>query len=268
MTKFDCVTKQLQWLLLCCGLMLFCSAASACKKTINIGVVADWPPLTVFDQHGPWGLDVEIAELVFQHITLCTNYIRFPSSARTFEEMSKGVIDVALMTSYTKQREQYGDFTRPYRFERMRLFSLRPATEIASLESLLKQQKSIGLSIGSYYGEELKKLKQIEIYQDNFVSIASAKSRVEMLMKGRVDFIVDDIITGSYFINELGNQEAEVWPYVVHDNQVHMLLRKGAFNQLEQARINDAIGQLKPQIELLVNSYRSDGHFRGISPPP
>ncbi|MDW7548711.1 transporter substrate-binding domain-containing protein [Pseudoalteromonas sp. McH1-7] len=239
------------------GVVFTPAYASECSKTVNIGVVADWPPLTAFDQLGPWGLDVDIAEMVFQHVSICTNYIRLPSSARTFEEMTKGVIDVAVMVSYTKDRERYGDFTLPYRFERMRLFSLSPAMEIPSLESLVKQTKTIGLSIGSFYGQELATLKNDTRYKEQFVGIASAKRRIEMLMKRRVDFVVDDVITGSYFINEQGLDSAKAWPYVVHDNQVHFLLRNGVFSPRLISKINDAIVQLKPKIELLVSTYQS-----------
>ncbi|MEJ6472679.1 substrate-binding periplasmic protein [Pseudoalteromonas piscicida] len=253
-------TVSLAWVL-----ALMPAHASECNKTVNIGVVADWPPLTVFDELGPWGLDVDIAEMVFQHVGVCTQYIRLPSSARTFEEMSKGVIDVAAMVSYTKDREVYGDFTMPYRFERMRLFSLSPPVELVKLESLLKQSKTIGLSIGSYYGEEINRLKQDDRYKDQFVSIASAQRRVEMLMKRRVDFIIDDVITGNYFINEQGLAEAQTWPYVVHDNQVHFLLRKHTFSPRLKRKIDDAIVQLKPRIELLVSTYVSNAVFHSTA---
>lgn len=262
--QYISVNNLIGTIILVWGLVIPPASASECSKTVNIGVVADWPPLTVFDELGPWGLDVDIAEMVFQHVAVCTTYIRLPSSARTFEEMSKGVIDVAVMVSYTKDREAYGDFSLPYRFERMRLFSLSPPTALADLASLLKQSKTIGLSIGSYYGEELSKLKQDPHYKDQFVSIASAQRRVEMLMKARVDFIVDDMITGNYFIKERGLDAAQAWPYVVHDNQVHFLLRKNVFSVRLKSKIDEAILALKPKIELLVASYQSNASF-GVS---
>ena len=72
--------------------------AQNCKK---IGVVASWPPLTVFDSTGATGLDVEIVKAIFDQAGLCYKFVRLPSSARTFEETGKGIIDVSTMTSFT-----------------------------------------------------------------------------------------------------------------------------------------------------------------------
>ncbi len=226
--------------------------AQNCKK---IGVVANWPPLTVFDSKGATGLDVEIAQAIFDKTGLCYKFVRLPSSARTFEEMRKGVIDVSTMTSFTVERQKYGFFSESYRYEKMRLISLSKPRPIQKIQAILRKDHTIGLSIGSYYGEELKELLTHQQLKDQFVSLASAKSRVSMLMKNRVDFIIDDLISAQYYKTTLGHDNIQIWPYIVHDNPVHLLLSHKSFTPYEVKIINEAINKLRSKIDAIVMSY-------------
>ncbi|TMP77332.1 amino acid ABC transporter substrate-binding protein, partial [Pseudoalteromonas ruthenica] len=112
-----------------------------CKK---IGIVASWPPLTVFDEGGATGLDVEIVKRIFERAKVCYKFVRLPSSARTFKEMQKGTIDVSTMTSYTISRERFGTFSGSYRQEKMRLISLKQPSSITNLKTILNSDNTIG----------------------------------------------------------------------------------------------------------------------------
>lgn len=226
--------------------------AQNCKK---IGVVASWPPLTFFDSAGATGLDVEIVQAIFDQAGLCYKFVRLPSSARTFEEMGKGVIDVSTMTSFTVERQKYGVFSKSYRDEKMRLISLSHPRPIQNLKTLLRKDLTIGLSIGSYYGEELNKLILHQKYKEQFVSLASANSRISMLVKNRVDFIIDDLFSAHYYKNELGHDNIKIWPYVVHDNPVHLLLSHKSFTQSDIKKINTAIIEIQPKIDSVIKKY-------------
>ncbi|WP_440056358.1 substrate-binding periplasmic protein (plasmid) [Pseudoalteromonas sp. T1lg65] len=227
--------------------------AKPCLDTVNIGIVGDWPPLTAMDERGAWGIDVEFAEVVFKDANFCTHYVRLPSSARALEEMEKHNINVALMVSYTEERAKYGVFSVPYRREIMRLYSLSKPRQQLTLEDIVSSSKTVGVSIGSYYGETLESLKGK--YPNQFVRISSAKRRVEMLIKSRVDFIIDDTITANYFINRFDYHHTQEWPVVIHDNEVHFLLRKGAFSPQQITTINQSILKFKPTIEKLIERY-------------
>lgn len=223
-----------------------------CKK---IGIVASWPPLTVFDEGGATGLDVEIVKLIFERAKVCYKFVKLPSSARTFEEMQKGTIDVSTMTSYTISRERFGTFSVSYRQEKMRLISLKQPSSITNLKTILNSDNTIGLSIGSYYGEEIRQLMSDTLLSEQFVGLASADSRIAMLVKGRVDFIIDDLISAHYYKTKLGHRSLKLWPYVVHDNPVHLLLSHTAFTHTEISAINLAIKDLQNDIDAIVMSY-------------
>ena len=226
-----------------------------CKK---IGIVANWPPLTVFDAQGAGGLDVEIVRSIFEHANMCYQFVRLPSSARTFEEMQKGTIDVSAMTSYTEQREKFGSFSIRYRDESMRLISIAKPQHINKLDEILVGNKTIGLSIGSYYGEEVSRLMSDTSYHEQFVGLASANSRIAMLMKGRVDFIIDDMISAHYYKTKLGHKNLQLWPYIVHDNPVYLLLSHTAFSVKEVAIINVSIQYLEKEINEIVRRYQNE----------
>ncbi|CAH9060537.1 hypothetical protein PSECIP111951_02302 [Pseudoalteromonas holothuriae] len=230
-------------------------AHQSCSQTVQLGLVADWPPLTYFYQGKAHGLDIEIAKIIFDSIDICVKYVRLPSSARALEQIENGDIDVAVMVSYTEQRAQFGYFSKPYRYEKMRLFSYLDAYPIKSLSELLDKQKIIGLSIGSFYGKEIAKLSTLPKYQNQFVKISSSDRRADMLLKKRVDFIVDDIISGLYIKRTKGYKDIKPWPYIVHDNQVHFIIKKSPTNKDLLKQVNWAITQLQPTIDELVQSY-------------
>ncbi|KNC67444.1 hypothetical protein AC626_10720 [Pseudoalteromonas rubra] len=231
------------------------SAQQSCTGEVKIGVVADWPPLTAVDERGAYGLDVEIARKVFAQLNMCPRFLRLPTSARSLDQLGKGTVDVLLMVSYVRERAKLGVFSAPYRWEKMRLFSLRQPRMAIDLKALLRLGYRIGLSIGSYYGEELKNLAENPNFGHLLVGISGSPQRIEMLAKKRVDFIIEDEILGRFMARKLGIKNFYIWDYPVHNNQVHFLLRKGLFDAAQLARFNDTIERLRPDIDELVERY-------------
>ncbi|ESP91309.1 substrate-binding periplasmic protein [Pseudoalteromonas luteoviolacea] len=231
--------------------------SSLCSAEAKVGVVAGWPPLTSVSEAGvAEGLDIEIAKMVFKQAGICIEFVRLPSAARSFAQLTKGVVDVVLMVSYTFKRKQWGLFTLPYRTERMRLFSLKPPDSVYSLRALLSAETTIGLSIGSYYGEEIKSLANNERFGNQFIGISTIQRRIELLAKERVDFIIEDEIVGNYLTQKYSNKPIYIWAYPVHDNEVHFLLRKDKFTPAQRRYIDQAIVALRPSIQNLVEQYR------------
>ncbi|WP_164519262.1 substrate-binding periplasmic protein [Pseudoalteromonas rubra] len=230
-------------------------AQQPCASEVKIGVVADWPPLTAVDERGAYGLDVEIARKVFSELNICPRFLRLPTSARSLDQLGKGAVDVLLMVSYVQERAELGVFSDPYRWEKMRLFSLRQPRMAMDLKALLRLGYRIGLSIGSYYGEELKNLADNPDFGHLLVGISGSTQRVEMLAKKRVDFIIEDEILGRFMGRKLGIKNFHIWDYPVHNNQVHFLLRKGLFDAAQLARFNSVIKRLRPDIDKLVEHY-------------
>ncbi|MBE0387672.1 substrate-binding periplasmic protein [Pseudoalteromonas luteoviolacea] len=234
------------------------STTSSCSLHAKVGVVAGWPPLTSVNEAGiAQGLDIDIARLVFEHANMCVEFVRLPSAARSFAQLTKGVVDVVLMVSYTFKRKQWGYFSIPYRKERMRLFSLKQQKQpVISLMSLLSSGATVGLSIGSYYGEEVKTLARNERFTGQFIGISTIQRRIELLNKQRVNFIIEDEIIGNYLSHKLSEKPIFGWAYPIHDNDVHFLLRKEKFNESHRLRINTAIETLRPRITAMVERYR------------
>ncbi|MBQ4813120.1 hypothetical protein A7985_21870 [Pseudoalteromonas luteoviolacea] len=229
-----------------------------CSLHAKVGVVAGWPPLTSVNEAGvAEGLDIDIARLVFERANMCVEFIRLPSAARSFAQLTKGVVDVVLMVSYTFKRKQWGHFSVPYRKERMRLFALnRQSQPVLSLISLLSTGATVGLSIGSYYGEEVKALARNERFSGQFIGISTIQRRIELLNKQRVDFIIEDEIIGNYLSQRWSDKPIYRWSYPIHDNEVHFLLRKEKFNESHRLRINNEIEALRPRIQAMVERYR------------
>ncbi|MFC3031601.1 substrate-binding periplasmic protein [Pseudoalteromonas fenneropenaei] len=243
------------WLFLLMMLSLNVWGERRCEVTAKVGLAAEWPPLVIYQGQHTTGLDVEIARLVFNDAAICLEFKRLPSSARSLTEMEKGEIDLALMTSFTEERAKYGEFSIPYRLEKMRLFTSHAALSDTSLSQALERGYNIGVSIGSYYGEEFEAIRGGE-YQTAVVEVASAKRRAQLLMLGRLDLIIEDEITGRYLFAQ-SKKPIFMSDYPVHDNGVHFIWRKGFFTVEQIAAINTAIVARKTAIASLLAQYQS-----------
>ncbi|MFC0118343.1 substrate-binding periplasmic protein [Pseudoalteromonas xiamenensis] len=230
-------------------------AKNPCIRTVKLGLASDWPPLVIFKGPHTTGLEIEIAKQVFSDIGICINFVRLPSSSRSFTELQKGNIDFVLMASFTKERAKLGHFSAPYRQERMRLFGKIKDNLPTTLAQVFDRGESIAVSTGSYYGEEFEHLKAISENQKQIVEVANATRRARLLAMGRVDYFIEDEISGGALLKKYQIEDGVMLPYPVHDNNVHYLLRNDVFTAEDILNLNEAIGRNKGMINDLIQAY-------------
>ncbi|MDW7548686.1 transporter substrate-binding domain-containing protein [Pseudoalteromonas sp. McH1-7] len=239
--------------------MMFTTHSQACanRPVYKVGIGSQWPPFVMYNPT-PYGIDIEVTKSVFANANLCIEFIQLPSSARGITELEKGLIDILPSASFSVERAKVAYFSAPYRRERMRLFSNREIGPNSSLIELFSSGHTFTSNPGAYYGEELKQIKKIEWYDKRLFEISSLERRVEMVAKGRVDFLIEDEDAGYYYINQLGYHSLVLHPYVVNDNAIHFMLGRHAFNRSEIDRINTAIKSLSETISDISKKYRKD----------
>jgi polar amino acid transport system substrate-binding protein len=206
------------------------------------------------DEHY-FGLDVEATQQVFSAAGMCIKYVRLPSSARGITELERGFIDILPSASYNDQRAEIAFFSAVYRNEKMRLFTLDKLDSIDSLAQLFAADYLFTANPGAYYGQELLEILRVEKYRNNYFEVASLEQRMELVRRGRVDFLIEDEASGIYYKNQLGYKTLQVHPYVVHDNGIHFMLNKNAFSLEQVAKINQAIAHTANIVKTIEQKY-------------
>nr|WP_275423309.1 transporter substrate-binding domain-containing protein [Pseudoalteromonas sp. MMG022] len=230
----------------------------SCERTFKVGVGTPWPPYVMYEADRYFGLDIDATKEIFAKAGLCIRFVRLPSSARGITELEKGFIDVLPSASYNEQRAKIAYFSSEYRKERMRLFTLSTLDEVNNLSELFSQGYLFTANPGAYYGEELENILRIEQFKDNYFEVASLSQRMELVRRGRVDFLIEDEASGIYYKKRLGYNALRVHPYVIHDNGIHFMLSKDAFDIEQVAQINRAINLVSEQLKAIELRYQAD----------
>ncbi|WP_442792723.1 substrate-binding periplasmic protein [Pseudoalteromonas sp. T1lg23B] len=241
-------------------LIFFTHYSHSCERTFKVGVGTSWPPYVMYEAERYFGVDIDATKHIFAKAGLCIRFVKLPSSARGITELEKGFIDILPSASYNEQRAKIAYFSAEYRRERMRLFTLSALDEVESLSELFTQGYLFTANPGAYYGEELASILRIEQFKDNYFEVASLSQRMELVRRGRVDFLIEDEASGIYYKNRLGYDTLRVHPYVIHDNGIHFMLNKDAFDIEQVAQINRAISLVSEQLKAIELKYQADLH--------
>ncbi|BBN83651.1 hypothetical protein PA25_36360 [Pseudoalteromonas sp. A25] len=211
----------------------------------------------MYDGERYFGMDIEATQYIFNKAGLCVNFVRLPSSARGITELERGFIDILPSASYNEQRAKIAYFSAQYRRERMRLFTLSTMDDVKSLSQLFERGYLFTANPGAYYGQELASILKVDQFKNNYFEVASLSQRMELVRRGRVDFLIEDEASGVYYKHQLGYDKLRIHPYVVHDNGIHFMLNKSAFSVEQIAQINRAISATDNQLKRIEAKYLS-----------
>ena len=227
--------------------------AFACVKTITVSAASDWTPYSFRNETGGYsGMDIEIVNLVFSKLGFCTEFVAFPSSARSFVELQKGNVDVIFAASWTQDRQNMGSFSAPYRKEYLSSFS-HTSNDIPFQ---FDAGKIVAVNRGSFFGQKFQQYSKS--CNNCVVEVSQTKQRFQLLKSQRIDYAIEDLFSGLYFI-----QRSEFKPYIkldneaVHSNHVHFILNKHRFDEVLVKRVNSAIDDSDEQISQLIAKYRN-----------
>lgn len=229
------------WLLLSAG-----PVWAACSKTLVINQAA-WKPYMYRNTVGEMaGLDYELVKSILDLAGCDYRFVEHPSK-RALIGIEQGEIDLVAGASITPERQVYGRFTRSYREELMVLVTRREDQgryRASSLEALMAQYDvAIGAVNGGYYGEEFRNLDQDALLQANRLYLVSNnEGLLQMLMLGRIDGIVGDVVSLHVTAEVLGvEDQISVHEHTLNADVVHLLLSKASTTQSDVDVINEAI---------------------------
>ncbi|MEL0604072.1 substrate-binding periplasmic protein [Pseudoalteromonas undina] len=231
----------------------------ACDRTLLVSASSTWVPYSYTDGENFKGLDIEILELILTKNDFCWEYIVFPSSSRAFAELEKGYVDLIFGASYTQERNSFAAFSTAYRNEKMIFFYnnknqhnknlIKKLTLSDSPYSLLSNSL-IAKNRGSYYGEKFESFKKE--CSSCLLELSLAKKRFMLLSTDRVDFVVEDHLTGLYL-----QVAKNIMPgrFIVNRSPTHYMLKKGLFDDKILEKFNLTIRNSEKEIAQIISKY-------------
>ncbi|MEW6981598.1 substrate-binding periplasmic protein [Colwelliaceae bacterium 6471] len=249
---------KLKYGVLALCLCSFISTAKTCEQTIRVGLGSIWPPYYYEIDGQPKGIEIEIMELVFKQANFCVQYKKIVTMARNLVELQQGNIDAVFAASFNQEREKYGIYSIPYRTERVRIFWPEPQDNLlnrADLHQLISAGLVGAINVGSYFGPQYDEYLNGKS-RNEIVKIPTISRKVKMLQHHRVDFILEDEITGLYYLKENNIEGIVLHPYVVYQNEVAFLFSQKTFSTDQLSIINRAIRENLPQINAILARFQ------------
>lgn len=236
------------WISLCLLVsgVLASPVTAECSKTLVVNQAA-WKPYMYRDESGAMaGLDHDLVKAILDLAGCNYVFVEHPSN-RALVGLANGEIDLVVGASITPDRQDYGRFTRSYRFERIVMITRRADRErfpADSLQQLLSQYRVVlGGINGGYYGEEFAALDRENLLRNSQLILVQENERLlSMLDMGRIDAIVGDL--ASLYVTAEGLGLADriaVHRHQLNADAVYFLLSRASTSQADWEAIDAAI---------------------------
>lgn len=206
------------------------------------------------------GLDVELAQAILKQAGCDVTFKKRPW-ARALKEVEEGSIDFLTGASINPERQQYANFSAPYRDETMVLlvregdtakFALQKLSDVANTEFRLGAVRDF------YYGEEYKQLMLDENFRKKVSIVPSDAQNLKKLLSGRADGILIDRYTGPFLARqEGGNSKVEQHPVKVSSSDIYLMFSKKSVDPALIEKINTALATVKSNgtYQAILNRY-------------
>ncbi len=158
----------------------------------------DYPPFQVRGARGAEGLDVELLEQLAAAAGERLQWLRLPF-ARQLSDLASGELDVVASATHAPERLAIGDYTAPYRQERVALLTLSSGAPVLHrLADLKGQPVRIGMIRGAVFPAAVRReLEQLEL-TPALVTLHANDLTLSALRNRRVDYVIEDPVTILY----------------------------------------------------------------------
>lgn len=214
-------------------------------KVIRIGLEGTYPPFSFHDESGKLvGFEVEIAEAIAKDLGVGVEFIE-----TKWDSLIAGLdVDkydfVINNVGATQERKEVYDFTEPYMVSSGRLAVRKDNTEISSTAAY--SGKNSAQSLTSNYAQDALSFGAEIVPVDGFAQA------IELVVEGRADGTINDIITFKNYLNAHPDAEIRLLDEEIpNKNEVGIILQKNN-PELIQA-INE-----------IINNRTEDGTFKEI----
>ncbi|HEY9109276.1 MAG TPA: transporter substrate-binding domain-containing protein [Roseateles sp.] len=156
---------------------------------------SDYPP---FQHKGagelPQGLDVELLELMARAAGEKLQWLRRPW-ARQMADLAQGELDLMSSVTHTPERLAVGEFTQPYRNERVALLGLAGGPPLRRLVDLKGRMMRIGVIRGVAFPAPVRRALEDPELAGLLTPLHANDLTLSALRARRVDYVIDDPAT-------------------------------------------------------------------------
>lgn len=175
--------------------------ASAGERTLVVGT-DEWPPYEYATENGVSGIATDIVQTVLERMGVGVESLSQFPWVRGLRMLEGGELDVLYAGIYDQERLAYVRYhSEPLVSSRWVLFA-RKGMGAKSYESLNDLRgRTLGVVRGYSYTPEIN-----DLLQDNklVVEASTDEAILELLVRGRVDFALCDMLNCQYLSNRLG----------------------------------------------------------------
>ena len=227
--------------------------AEGCSQPLKLGWGPSAPYLYLDSQQQMHGLDYAIVAAALKDAGCSIDYLPYEAPwKRQLLWLKQGLLDLAVGASKTAEREQYAWFSQPYRHESVALFVRRgdaPKYPLNALPDIAQLPfGKLGIYRGSYYGEDFVKWMAVPAFSAKTFEIGADKQGLEMLLKGRIDGLILDSVSGVEFLRQEGvwGTQVERHPLpVIQTGNIHVMFSKQTTSVQLVERFNQGLLQLQ-----------------------
>lgn len=178
----------------------------------------DWPPYIVLKDGQFQGLEYDLLKATAD-VAGCDLHMTQVPWVRALHMLSDGSLDLLYGAGYSKERDEFAQYSVPYRQEQFVLVTKgEPRNQTASvslygwIQSVAAHggKRYLGLFRGNSYGEKMDRILNDNADKVERVYLGSNEQMIEMLIRNRLDgFILEDSVaqmltqTSSYPIRRL-----------------------------------------------------------------
>lgn len=157
---------------------------------------SDYPPFQSRGENGqPQGLDIELIELIAQEAGEKLVWSRRPW-ARQVPDIGQGELDLMGSATPSPERLALGEFTQPYRNERVALIALGPeAPAVRRLTDLKGHGLRVGFIRGVAFPAPVRQALEDPELAGMLVPLYANDLTLSALRGRRVDYVIDDPTT-------------------------------------------------------------------------
>lgn len=163
----------------------------------------DWPPYIVLENGQFHGLEYDLLKATADATGCHLHMIQVPW-VRALHMLSDGSLDLLYGAGYSKERDEFAQYSLPYRQEQFVLVSKGEAPKQTGsvslydwIQSVSAQggKRNLGLFRGNSYGEKMDRILEDSADGVELMHLGSNEQMIEMLIRNRLDgFILEDSV--------------------------------------------------------------------------
>lgn len=238
------------------------AASSDQTKVLAVGWELWYPYQYRNKQQELVGLDFDIFNAIVKRAQLSVIYTELPWK-RHLNYIKTGDMDVAMGTSYNKERDDYAFYSLPYRRETVKLFVRKnnlANIKLNQLSDLSDSNYMIGVEGGYYYGKEYQELINTTAFRAHIIEVLDLEENIQLLMKGHLDGVLVDPFTMQAFIKKYKLYD-EFVPHslTIYADDIYFVVSKKSQHKELISQINNAIKSLKQDgtLDTILNNWSS-----------